>query len=73
MTLLERYNQEYNTECAALPQGGPISMEHLQAMTLESFVKTMDWDHIYTADGVKNHLEILAEKLYKQGNRNVGP
>ena len=45
-------------------------MEHLQAITLESFVKAMDWDHIYTADGVKNYLETLTEELYKQGNRN---
>ena len=38
MTLLERYNQFYNDECAALPSGGPISMEELQAVTLESMV-----------------------------------
>ena len=70
MTLLERYNEAYNLACAALPQGGPISMEGLQALALESFVRAMDWDHIYTADGVKNYLEILAEELHKQGNRN---
>ena len=45
-------------------------MDALQGMALESFVKAMDWDHIYTADGVKNYLEILAEELYKQGSRN---
>ena len=38
MTLLERYNQFYNDECSALSNGGPISMEELQAMTLESMV-----------------------------------
>ena len=70
MTLLERYNQAYNLECAALPQGGPISMDALQAMALESFVRAMDWDHIYTADGVKNYLEVLVEDLYKQGDHN---
>ena len=70
MTLLERFNEFYNLECAALPQGGPISMDALQGMALESFVKAMDWDHTYTADGVKNYLEILVEELYKQGNRN---
>jgi hypothetical protein len=72
-SLLDRYNQAYNTECSGLAHGGPISMEHLQAMTLESFVRAMDWDHIYTADGVKNHLEILVEDLYKQGKHNVNP
>ena len=38
MTLLERYNAFYNDECAALSNGGPISMEELQAITLESMV-----------------------------------
>jgi hypothetical protein len=70
MTLLERYNEAYNLECAALPSGGPISMEHLQIITLDSFIEAMDWEHVYTADGVKNYLDILVEDLYKQGNRN---
>ena len=39
MTLLERYNDFYNLECAALPSGGPISHEELQAMALECMVK----------------------------------
>jgi len=39
MTLLERYNQFYNDECAALPSGGPISHEELQAMALECMVR----------------------------------
>jgi hypothetical protein len=39
MTLLERYNQFYNDECAALPSGGPVSHEELQAMALECMVK----------------------------------
>ena len=39
MTLLERYNQFYNDECASLPSGGPISHEELQAMALECMVK----------------------------------
>ena len=38
MTLLERYNQFYNDECASLPSGGPISMEEMQATALESLV-----------------------------------
>lgn len=38
MTLLERYNQFYNDQCAATPSGGPISMEELQAMALECMV-----------------------------------
>ena len=69
-SLLDRYNAAYNLECAALPSGGPISMEHLQAIALESFLKAMNWDYIYTADGVRNHLDILVEDLYKQGKSN---
>jgi hypothetical protein len=38
MTLLDRYNQFYNDECASLPSGGPISMEELQALALECVV-----------------------------------
>ena len=67
MTLLDRYNQAYNTECAALTQGGPISMEHLQAMTLECMLKVTagDWDVVFV-DDVRN----LMEALYAQGNQN---
>ena len=39
MTLLERYNTFYNDECAAIPSGGPVSMEEMQALALESMVK----------------------------------
>ena len=66
MTLLERYNQAYNTECAALPQGGPISMEHLQAMTLESLLMATEATNVVFVDDVRN----LIEALYAQGNRN---
>jgi hypothetical protein len=69
-SLLERYNQAYNLECAALPQGGPISMEHLQILTLGSFFNAIDWDHVYTAEGVKTQMALLIASLYKQGNRN---
>ena len=70
MTLLERYNEAYNLECAALPQGGPISMEHLQMLALGSFFNAMDWDHVYTAEGVKTQMALLIASLYKQGNLN---
>ena len=66
MTLLERYNEAYNTECAALAHGGPISMEHLQAITLECLLKATNanWE-IETEDVID-----LIEGLYAQGNRN---
>ena len=65
-SLLDRYNEAYNLECAALPQGGPISMEHLQAITLECLLKATEADHIVLVEDVRN----LVEALYKQGNRN---
>jgi hypothetical protein len=67
MTLLERYNEAYNLECAALPQGGPVSMEHLQAITLECMLKVTagDWDVVFV-DDVRN----LIEELYVQGDQN---
>ena len=66
MTLLERFNEFYNLECAALPQGGPISMEHLQAMTLESLLMATEATNVVFVDDVRN----LMEALYKQGNQN---
>ena len=69
-SLLDRYNEAYNLECAALPQGGPISMEHLQMLALGSFFNAMDWDHVYTAEGVKTQMALLIASLYKQGNLN---
>ena len=66
MTLLERYNQAYNAECAALPQGGPVSMEHLQAMTLESLLMATEAINVVFVDDVRN----LMEALYAQGNQN---
>jgi hypothetical protein len=69
-SLLDRYNEAYNLECAALPSGGPISMEHLQMLALGSFFNAMDWDHVYTAEGVKTQMALLIASLYKQGNLN---
>lgn len=36
MKLIDRYNQFYNTSCAGLPQGRPISMEELQSLSIRS-------------------------------------
>jgi len=66
MTLLERYNQAYNTECSGLAHGGPISMEHLQAMTLESLLMATEATNVVFVDDVQN----LIEALYKQGKSN---
>ena len=65
-SLLDRYNAAYNDECAALSSGGPISMEHLQAIALESLLKATQATNIVFVGEVKE----LVEALYEQGNRN---
>ena len=66
MTLLERYNEAYNTECAAHQRGGPVSMEELQAMALESLLKATQATNVVFVGEVQE----LIEALYEQGNRN---
>jgi hypothetical protein len=66
MTLLERFNEFYNLECTALPSGGPVSMEHLQAITLESLLKATQATNIVFVGEVQQ----LIEALYEQGNHN---
>ena len=66
MTLLERYNQFYNDECAALPSGGPISHEELQAMALECMVKAFQRKYRLDPIPVDEILQ-LATILREQG------
>ena len=67
MTLLERYNAFYNDECAALPSGGPISHEKLQAIALECMVKA--FKRKYNLDPIPaEEILILAEQLRSQGH-----
>jgi hypothetical protein len=68
-TVLRRYNAFYNEECASLSTGGPISMEHMQAMTLECMLDALrcenlnhEFDMVSTAD-----INALIEALYQQG------
>jgi hypothetical protein len=67
MTLLERYNQFYNDECAAIPSGGPVSMEEMQALALESMVYA--FKRKYHLDPVPSEeILTLAEQLRSQGH-----
>ena len=67
MTLLERYNQFYNDECAALPSGGPVSHEELQAMALECMVKAFQRKYRLDPIPVDEILQ-LATILREQGD-----
>jgi hypothetical protein len=67
MTLLERYNQFYNDECSAIPSGGPVSMEELQAIALESTVHA--FKRKYHLDPIPaEEILTLAEQLRSQGH-----
>ena len=44
--VLQRYNDYYNMECASLPTGGPISMEHMQIITLQSAIDALRCEHL---------------------------
>jgi hypothetical protein len=69
-TVLRRYNHFYNEECASLPTGGPISMEHMQAMALECMIDALRCENmnveynVIAIDDIKD----LIEGLYRQSN-----
>ena len=69
-TVLRRYNAFYNEECASLSTGGPISMEHMQAMTLECMIDALICENMnveYNAIAIDDIKDLIA-RLYEQGN-----
>jgi hypothetical protein len=71
MNILNRYNQFYNDECSGLSHGTPISMEHLQAITLECTVRAFVRKYNYKESIPVEDLLYLAKELMKQGERTV--
>ena len=71
MNILNRYNQFYNDECSGLPHGMAISMEHLQAITLECAIKAFARKYNYKESIPVEDLLYLAKELMKQGERTV--
>ena len=71
MNILNRYNDFYNLEMSALPHGTPISMEHLQAITLECAVKAFVRKYNLKESIPVEDLLYLAKELMKQGERTV--
>ena len=70
MTLLERYNEFFNLECAALPSGSPVSMEELQAIALESMVDA--FKRKYNLDPIPaEEIVGLALELRMQGLQSI--
>ena len=71
MNILNRYNQFYNLEMSALPHGQPLSMEHLQAITLECTVRAFVRKYNYKESIPVEDLLYLAKELMKQGDVTV--
>ena len=71
MNILNRYNQFYNDECSGLPHGMALSMEHLQAITLECAIKAFARKYNYKESIPVEDLLYLAKELMKQGERTV--
>jgi len=71
MNILNRYNQFYNDECSGLSHGTPISMEHLQSITIECAVKAFARKYNYKESIPVEDLLYLAKELMKQGERTV--
>jgi hypothetical protein len=66
--VLQRYNDYYNMECASLPTGGPISMEHMQMITLQSAIDALRCENLnreYNEIAISD-IEDLIERLDEQ-------
>ena len=68
MRLIDRYNEHYNYICAGLPQGGPISMEALQSITLKSAIYAFARKYNMKESIPVEDLENLADRIEAQGN-----
>ena len=71
MKLLDRYNDFYNLEMSALPHGQALSMEHLQAITLECAVKAFARKYNYKENIPVEDLLYLAKELMRQSDGTV--
>jgi len=71
MKLIERYNQYYNTECAAMPHGMPVSMEHMQAIALRGAIYAFARKYHMKESIPVEDLNNLADLIEKQGNESI--
>jgi hypothetical protein len=71
MKLLERYNEYYNDECASMPHGMPVSMEHLQAIAIRgalyAFARKYNMKDSIPVEDLNN----LADLIEAQGNESI--
>ena len=69
-TVLSRYNRFYNDEVSGLPHGMAVSMEQLQAITLECMIDALRCENMnveYDAIAIDDIKDLIAG-LYQQGN-----
>ena len=71
MNILQRYNDFYNLEMMSLPHGMPLSMEHLQGITLECMVKAFARKYNYKENIPVEDILYLAKKIQEQGDVTV--
>lgn len=71
MNILQRYNDFYNLEMMSLPHGMALSMEHLQAITLECMVKAFARKYNYKENIPVEDILYLAKKIQEQGDVTV--
>ena len=71
MKLIDRYNQYYNDECAAMPHGMPVSMEHMQAIAIRAalyaFARKYNMKESIPVEDLNN----LADLIEAQGNETI--
>ena len=66
--VLQRYNDFYNHETSGMPQGMPITMEHMQMITLQSMIDALRCENLnreYNEIAISD-IEDLIEALDKQ-------
>jgi phosphomannomutase len=69
-TVLSRYNHFYNDECSGMPNGTPITPEHMQALALECMVDALICENMnveYNAIAIDDIKDLIAG-LYQQSN-----
>ena len=72
-SVLARYNNYYNIECASLAHGTPITPEFQQAMALECMIAALRCENLnreYNEIAISD-IEDLIEGLYNQGRESL--
>jgi hypothetical protein len=72
-SVLARYNNYYNIECASLAHGTPITPEFQQAMALECMIDALRCENLnreYNEIAISD-IEDLIKGLYQQGRESL--